>query len=560
MAREAKRQTITNETARDRYRKIVASDQRGQTGVRPGAGEVELMMTVMGAWGGRYSRRRYVLEGVSGYADPLTDAIAAELIMERWRRRDAAYSAVPEWDPEMLPIMETGMKQLSRVGIADPHPCGPSLRALWAQGKGAAASDDAGWSWIMAWAHGATQERVAGAAGKAPVLKPGQGELLRRIDWNRTEDLDEPWAAEVDGAAWRVRLNDFPDEIAYSLVIDGKVIGHFQDWPQAWSRPGQAAVEPAPPKAPAVFAVAERWPARYEAGEHEQVWAEMVSLGPDVRNGAHLAPARAVAEATMRRARRNVEVLIPRLRAMGYRFYTPSPPPMDLNFAVGRGGPAGVSSLDDILKEAKAGKAPGMGPLAAMLGGLAGALGKMQAAQAERSAAASPSQPFHPADKDAAAHLARLARRGVVLPLSLEAWMTHVGLVDFTGDHPALCFMGADRLATVEADPLSIIPTPDDLDEVFEDWRKGEDQVELFVSFLPGDKARLGTHNDMIEDGYEMMLPEAAADAALEGAAQDRTFVQYLRVSFRHGGFPGWEGRPDQPAELKPLTEGLEPL
>jgi hypothetical protein len=62
---------------------------------------------------------------------------------------------------------------------------------------------------------------------------------------------------------------------------------------------------------------------RYLRGEHEQVWADLCELGPDVRDEAHLADARGVAKETMRRVRSNVEVLSTRLDEAGYRFKEP---------------------------------------------------------------------------------------------------------------------------------------------------------------------------------------------------------------------------------------------
>lgn len=59
---------------------------------------------------------------------------------------------------------------------------------------------------------------------------------------------------------------------------------------------------------------------RYRRGEYEQVWAELVALGPAVRREPHLSQAREVAAETMRRVRRNCDVLVSRLRAAGYTF------------------------------------------------------------------------------------------------------------------------------------------------------------------------------------------------------------------------------------------------
>jgi hypothetical protein len=63
------------------------------------------------------------------------------------------------------------------------------------------------------------------------------------------------------------------------------------------------------------------------------------------------------------------------------------------------------------------------------------------------------------------------------------------------------------------------------------------------------------------EDFYAVEIPNAAADAVLEGEAHKRTFVEYLRLSFQWGGFPGWENYENRPEkELAFLREGLLPL
>ncbi len=59
---------------------------------------------------------------------------------------------------------------------------------------------------------------------------------------------------------------------------------------------------------------------RYLAGEHEQVWDELTALGEAVYEASLYEEARAVACETMRRARHNIEHLIPRLVALGYQF------------------------------------------------------------------------------------------------------------------------------------------------------------------------------------------------------------------------------------------------
>src|SRR5271170_6231924 len=63
---------------------------------------------------------------------------------------------------------------------------------------------------------------------------------------------------------------------------------------------------------------------RYLNGECAEVWAHLVALGNKVREKPVLLDAEAVADETMRRARRNLGTLIPRLAAVGYRFAAPA--------------------------------------------------------------------------------------------------------------------------------------------------------------------------------------------------------------------------------------------
>lgn len=60
---------------------------------------------------------------------------------------------------------------------------------------------------------------------------------------------------------------------------------------------------------------------RYEAGEHDAVWAELRALGAAIRDPAHLDDASAVAREAMRRARKNIELIIERLDGIGFTFW-----------------------------------------------------------------------------------------------------------------------------------------------------------------------------------------------------------------------------------------------
>ncbi len=59
---------------------------------------------------------------------------------------------------------------------------------------------------------------------------------------------------------------------------------------------------------------------RYQGGEHERVWDELVQRGAEVFEEPLHLDAWAVAQETMRRVRHNIELLVPRLEQLGYRF------------------------------------------------------------------------------------------------------------------------------------------------------------------------------------------------------------------------------------------------
>lgn len=62
---------------------------------------------------------------------------------------------------------------------------------------------------------------------------------------------------------------------------------------------------------------------RYKAGEREEVWAEMVAVGPAVRQQPLYTEALMVAQEMMIRARQNISLLIERLHILDYQFISP---------------------------------------------------------------------------------------------------------------------------------------------------------------------------------------------------------------------------------------------
>lgn len=65
-------------------------------------------------------------------------------------------------------------------------------------------------------------------------------ELRRRVPWHAVAANREAivFEAAMEGARWQVRLNDFPAEPLYTLLIDGAEKLHFDDWPAFWGPRG----------------------------------------------------------------------------------------------------------------------------------------------------------------------------------------------------------------------------------------------------------------------------------------------------------------------------------
>lgn len=58
------------------------------------------------------------------------------------------------------------------------------------------------------------------------------------VAWRSTGGGEFPYEAEVEGKRWLVRVNDFPAEPLYTVLIDGVEVEHLDGWPPGWTRPG----------------------------------------------------------------------------------------------------------------------------------------------------------------------------------------------------------------------------------------------------------------------------------------------------------------------------------
>jgi hypothetical protein len=56
------------------------------------------------------------------------------------------------------------------------------------------------------------------------------------ITWEKTESAEFPYRTFVDGQMWQIKINDFPEEPLYTLIIQGNEIVEFDDWSSFWKK------------------------------------------------------------------------------------------------------------------------------------------------------------------------------------------------------------------------------------------------------------------------------------------------------------------------------------
>lgn len=170
-----------------------------------------------------------------------------------------------------------------------------------------------------------------------------------------------------------------------------------------------------------------------------------------------------------------------------------------------------------------------------------------------------PDEVYVPPGPDAPARVAELETLAGPLPLSLRAWYEVVGSVNLVGVH----LQGRGPLGPSSdryPDPLVVYPIEAAFDE-YEQWLEmrehyGAEEIGTFrVPIAPDDYHKADVSGGM---WYHITLPNAGMDAVLEAEWHHVRFVEYLRESFRWGGFPGFARYADRPERvLAGLAEGM---
>jgi hypothetical protein len=155
--------------------------------------------------------------------------------------------------------------------------------------------------------------------------------------------------------------------------------------------------------------------------------------------------------------------------------------------------------------------------------------------------------PLQPPDRKTWKQIQRLERMVGSLPLSLRAFYDVVGAVDFLGRHPGL----TPRGSSIAPDALLVYGVDDALQEA----ESMDDDEREEITIAPDD-----LHKDNVSggDAYAIGIPDPRADGLVLNERHDLLFVDYLRLCFRFGGFPGYEGVDRAvPAEIDQLRAGV---
>ena len=60
--------------------------------------------------------------------------------------------------------------------------------------------------------------------------------LAEELVWRKTADPEHPYETELDGEKCVIRVNDFPDDHLYTLMVNGVEVVDFDDWSAQWKR------------------------------------------------------------------------------------------------------------------------------------------------------------------------------------------------------------------------------------------------------------------------------------------------------------------------------------
>lgn len=245
------------------------------------------------------------------------------------------------------------------------------------------------------------------------------------------------------------------------------------------------------------------WYERYQRGFHQEVYDELMALQEHIYDPEIYEEVLLVMQTLMRRVRFNIEQIIPRLQTMGYLFH--------------KGG-----FWDNVPPE------------------------KKRSLKQTYSVFQSPTT-------EMLQQVTALEQLTGPLPLSLNIWYQEVGSVNLVGLFPS-----NKREYGPVLDPLWVNPADVALQQVTSLTKVGLWEEDPLLILAPDCYHKYGYSG---AGSYNIALPCKMLDTALLDEPHHTTFVNYLRVCLRWGGFPGLEQESRlSPEELMYLTRDLLPF
>ena len=160
---------------------------------------------------------------------------------------------------------------------------------------------------------------------------------------------------------------------------------------------------------------------------------------------------------------------------------------------------------------------------------------------------------------DMRANILNIERQIGPLPLALRVWYEQVGGINLYGFHPGwLKYIQYPTHLMNYCDPLQVYVLDDMLlSRLLEKHRERPMKHFEFAPDRNFKDNRSGTSTP-----YDIQWHDAGIDGTLPlNSSPKVTFVEYLRICFRWGGFPGMANWPEVPVEdLATLTRGLLPF
>lgn len=246
---------------------------------------------------------------------------------------------------------------------------------------------------------------------------------------------------------------------------------------------------------------------RYLEGFYQEVYDELLAEQEQVFEEQSYEDALLVAREIMKRVRYNVELLIPRLHDLGYQF--------------------GEGFFEDMSPE-------------------------------ERAMVENDAPIFKEPDPKTPEKVLLLEQLTGTLPLSLKCWYEEVGSINLVGLFPSHSDRGFGLEYGCILDPLFIYSIEMAIKMVTRYINKGVWNRDPSLALSPDNYFKYGFGGS---GAYTIKLPCKAFDAPLLLERHHTTFINYLRLCFRWGGFPGLEvDNQLKPSELASLTRDLLPF